>query len=122
MSFDLFILLPKLEPSVAQAFNDRAAEKGVTCRFRVSQCTSGAEIWELFEGDESVAELYPAPLRERDEIDRVDRLRALQWELHFPSHGEGPVFLIAGLLAEVGSGFVSDPQQCADEFEIEDTD
>jgi hypothetical protein len=118
VSFDLFVFLPELASDFSQRFNLIAQRLGLSCVLDHEQCgVENRAVWPLFEGAEVWGELY---LRLKADLDvELPETKNLKLSMHFPSHGDPEVFLVAAALAEAGNGLVGDPQMCAEDLRVE---
>jgi hypothetical protein len=119
MSFDLFILCPRLDPSVAERFNAiRLAGLPEGLRIDPATCITDSSCILIEENGEEWGELYPEHNQWASEPNCPRSITSEWRELHFPSRGDPDVFHVAAALAEAAEGWVFDPQGAAQEADL----
>lgn len=119
MSFDLFILCPNLDPSVAERFN-AIRHPGLPEGLKIDPdtCTADNSCVLIEENGDEWGELYPDRIRWASEPNCPTSINSEWVELHFPSRGDPDVFHVAAALAEAARGWVFDPQGAAQEVDF----
>lgn len=116
MSFDLFILCPRLDRGVIERFN-QARVPGLPEGLSIDAAaiTADSAFWVIRKDGEEWGELYLGKNQFMDEPARPPEVTAEWVQMHFPSRGHPSVFHVAAALADAGSGWVFDPQGAAQE-------
>lgn len=93
MSFDLFVVMPKISVNLARSCNRYAGiERPAELEFDLATCEDSSACWELRQNGETWPELYP----NREEGGGCSylptELAGATCELHIPSDGHPSVF------------------------------
>jgi hypothetical protein len=120
MSFDLFVVVPKISVELARSYNQyTGSERPADLEFDLATCEDGSACWELRQNGETWLELYPNRDAGSGYTHTPPELAGANCELHIPCDGQPAVFRIAAILAKLGSGMVMDPQGSSEEVEID---
>ncbi len=111
MSFDLFVIAPKINHKIAEIFNEfkhPGLPEGLS--IDLEQCTDDSKFWTINQNGEEWLVLYINRTANHDYPYKPADM-ANDWiEIHIPSRGHPMVFHVVATLAEIASGWVYDPQ------------
>lgn len=120
MSFDLFVLCPGFDQAAVERFNG-CERPGLPAglvldlqREAAGRATGAITV----DGDEW-AEVYLGPIAGGSHGDRPAGIADGWIEIHVPSRGDPDMFHVVAALAEVGGGWVFDPQGMAAEVSLQ---
>lgn len=119
MSFDLFVIAPKIDREVAERFNQLkhpGLPEGLS--IDLGQCQDERNFLTINQDGEEWAELHIHRAAKHDYRQRPADI-ATDWiEIHIPSRGHPMVFHAVAALAEAAQGWVFDPQGVAEEVSL----
>ncbi|MGH8050843.1 MAG: hypothetical protein ACREPB_09320 [Arenimonas sp.] len=119
MSFDLFVIAPKIDREVAEKFNafkHPGLPEGLS--IDLEQCQDDANFWTIKQNGEEWAELHIDRAAKHDYSHLPADIAADWVEVHIPSRGHPMVFHAVAALAEAAQGWVFDPQGICSEVSI----
>lgn len=119
MSFDLFVIAPKIDRKIAKKFNEFKHPKlpeGLS--IDLEQCQDDGNFWTIGQNGEEWLELHIDRAAKHD-YDHMPADITDDWiEVHIPSRGHPSVFHVVAALAEAAQGWVFDPQGVTSEVTV----